>query len=187
MNKQLLKNMALSVLITTTSYAYSADNTPCINIVDHFNKAALAALFSNKQNLQINLTSSSPVYGSVGCFVQTNISYSGGFFNQVNKDIGSILVYQMPDSQQIYQGDKQLYMPVGARLNWQGILPNVVEGYLSNAMDGYKAFNAYLTNGVYVVFIYIDTPSDPSTITKLNQAFVDYINVMATQVISAPK
>ncbi len=185
-NSQLLKKITLTLLISSVTSVYAGNVTPCINITNHFNKPALAALFSNKQNVQVHLTSSSPL-GTVGCYVQTNISYTAGIFNQVTQDIGSILVYQIPDGQQIYKEDKLTFMPVGARQNWQNELPNVVEGYLSNAMEGYQAFNAYLSNGDYVVFIYTDTPNDPSTITQLSPAFVNYINVMATQVIATPK
>lgn len=182
-NSQLLKKITLSLLLGFTTSVYAGSVTPCINIIKHFNKPALAALYSDKQNIQVNLTSSSPL-GTVGCYVQTNISYSAGPFNQVNQDIGSILVYQIPNGQQIYKEDRQAYMPAGARQNWQNELPNVVEGYLSNAMEGYKAFNAYLTNGDYVVFIYKYTPNDPSTITQLSPAFINYINVMASQIIN---
>lgn len=189
MNKRVLKKILLPMLLLLpATYAYSGNVAPCNTIVKLFNKPALAALFPDKQNLNIILTSSTS-RNTAGCFVQTNISYTTIMSNLVNQDIGSILVYRMSDSRALYEQDKQAFMQKGqiANLNWQNVMPNVVEGYVSNAMARYKSFNAYLSNGDYVIFIYQDTVTDLIVNPPLSQSFINYINVMAAQVVSILK
>ena len=168
-------------LFPSSSYAQFTDISICSAIINQFDKTELANIYND--NTQIKLMAGYHYIGSNtpdGCTIHAQIELpsASGF-----QDLGTVIIYQQSNSQAMYENAKQNYAAPDATFDWNDLLPFIQNGFIDTSDSSFQTFDAYLTNGDYVIFIYKGIQSvNGSTPTKLDQNFTRFINIMSQQI-----